>query len=102
MEQKHLDLRKGGKDMVRTNVLVIAVKNFKGKDKLIDYYLILPDGEKIYAFSRRYSDNTYKMCKGGVRINDLLTKKSHDTAIMYLVKRMKFMLPYLKEEYNVA
>ena len=96
------ETKKGGKDMVKTNVLVIAIKNFRGKEKLIDYYLVLPDGEKIYAFSRRYTDNTYKMCKGGVRLNDLLTKKSHDTAIMYLVKRMKFMLPYLKEEYQVA
>ena len=88
--------------MVKTNVLVIAVKNFRGKDKLIDYYLILPDGERIYAFSRRYTDNTYKMCKGGMRLKDLLAKKSQDTAIIYLLKRMKFMLPDLKEEYQVA
>lgn len=88
--------------MVKTNVMVIAVKNFKGRDKLNDYYLVLPNGEKIYAFSRKYTDNTYKMCKGGVRLNDLLCKKSHDTAIMNLVKRMKFMLPYFMEEYNVA
>ena len=88
--------------MVKTNVLVIAVKNFKGKDKLIDYYLMMPDGEKIYAFSIIYTDHTYDMCKGGIRINDLLTKRSHDYGIMRLVKRMKFMLPYLKEEYNVA
>ncbi|MCR5847638.1 MAG: hypothetical protein K6G75_05915 [Lachnospiraceae bacterium] len=88
--------------MVKTNVLVIAVKNFKGRDKLIDYFLLLPDGESIYAFSRKYTDNTYRMCRGGVRLNDLLTKKSHDTGIMNLVKRMKFMLPYLKEEYQVA
>lgn len=88
--------------MVKTNVWVIAVKNFKGKDKLTDYYLVLPDGKQIYAFSKLYTDNTYKMCKGGVRLNDLLTKRTHDTGIMSLVKRMKFMLPYLKEEYMVA
>ena len=88
--------------MVKTNVWVVAVKNFKGKDKLTDYFLVLPDGERIYAFSRRYTDNTYKMCRGGIRLNHLLCKKTDDTGIMALVKRMKFMLPYLKEEYCIA
>ena len=88
--------------MVKTNVWVVAVKNFKGKDKLLDYYLVLPDGERIWAFSRKYTDNTYRMCKGGMRLNDLLTTRKDDTGIMALVKRMKFMLPYLKEEYSVA
>ena len=88
--------------MVKTNVLVIGVKNFKGRDKLIDYYWVMPNGERIYAFSRRYTDNTYKMCKDGIRLNDLRCKRTHDTAIMYLVKRMKVMVPYLKAEYDVA
>lgn len=88
--------------MVKTNVLVVAVKNFKGKDKLTDYYWVLPDGEQIYAFSRKYTDNTYNMCKGGIRLNDLLCTRKNDEGIMRLVKRMKFMLPYLKEEYLVA
>ncbi len=88
--------------MVKTNVLVIGIKNFKGKDKLTDYYWILTNGTRIYAFSRRYTDNTYNLCKGGIRLNDLLCKKTHDTGIMYLVKRMKVMVPYLKEEYDVA
>ena len=88
--------------MVKTNVWVVAVKNFKGRDKLTDYFLVLPDGERIYAFSRRYTDNTYKMCRGGIRLNDLLCKKTYDTGVMGLVKRMKFMLPSLKEEYCIA
>ena len=88
--------------MVKTNVLVVGVKNFRGKDKMIDYFLLMPDGEKIYAFSIKYTDNTYNLCKGGVRINEILTKRTHDYGIMRLVKRMKFMLPYFKEEYNVA
>ena len=88
--------------MIKTNVSVLAVKNFKGEKKLTDYYLILPNGERVYAFSKAYTDNTYKMCKGGIRINDLLTKRTQDSGIMSLVKRMKFMLPYLKEEYGVA
>ena len=88
--------------MVKTNVLVVGVKNFKGKDKNIDYYLQMPNGERIYAFSIIYTDHTYKLCKGGIRINDLLTKRTHDYGVMRLVKRMKFMLPYFKEEYNVA
>ena len=88
--------------MVKTNVLVIGVKNFRGKEKMTDYYWILPTGEKIYAFSSRYTDNTYKLCKGGIRLNDLLCKKTHDIGVMNLVKRMKIMVPYLKEEYEVA
>ena len=70
----------------KTNVLVVAVKNFKGKDKLTDYYLILPNGEQVYAFSKKYTDNTYKMCKGGIRLNDLLVMKRHDEGVMSLVK----------------
>ena len=70
--------------MVKTNVLVVGVKNFKGKDKNIDYFLQMPDGEQIYAFSIIYTDHTYDMCKGGIRINDLLTKRSHDYGIMRL------------------
>ncbi len=88
--------------MVKTNVLIVGVKNFKGKDKNIDYFLLMPDGERIYAFSILYTDHTYAMCKGGIRINDLLTQRTRDSGVMRLVKRMKFMLPYLKEEYNVA
>ena len=88
--------------MIKTNVLVLAVKNFKGKKKLTDYYLVLPDGERIYAFSKTYTDNTYKMCKGGKRLNDLLSKKTSDTGVMSLVKKMRFMLPYFMEEYGVA
>ena len=88
--------------MVKTNVLVVAIKNFKGKDKLLDYYLVLPNGERIYAFSRKYTDNTYHMCKGGIRVNDLLTTRKNDAGVMALVKRLKFMMPYFKEEYEVA
>ena len=88
--------------MVKTNVWIKGIKNFKGRDKLTDYYLVLPNGEEIYAFSRRYTDNTYNMCKGGMRLNDLLTKKTHDAGVNALIKRMKFMLPYFKEEYQVA
>ena len=88
--------------MVKTNVWVIAVKNFKGKKKLLDYYWVLPDGERIYAFSKPYTDNTYRMCKGGMRLNDLLCVRKADEGVMALVKRMKFMVSYLKEEYMVA
>lgn len=88
--------------MVKTNVWIVAVKNFRGVDKLVDYYMVFPDGERIYVFSKKYTDRTYSMCKGGIRINDLLTKRTQDSGVMSLVKRMKFMLPYLKEEYGVA
>ena len=88
--------------MIKTHVLALAAKNFRGEKKLTDYYLVLPDGERIYEFSKTYTDNTYNMCKGGKRLNDLLCKKTSDSGIMSLVKRMKFMLPYFKEEFDVA
>lgn len=88
--------------MVKTNILILAVKNFRGEKKMTDYYLVFPSGEKIYAFSKAYTDNTYNLCKGGVRLKTLLFKRSQDAGVMSLVKKIKFMLPYFKEEYDVA
>ena len=80
---------------------MIGVKNFKGKDKLIDYFIEIPGREKIYAFSRKFTQNAYDMCNSGIRVNELSTKRTRDRGIMNLVKRLNTMLPYLSEYYEL-
>lgn len=86
---------------VTEQVKVIGVKNFKGEGKWIDYYIVVPGQERMYVFSRRYTHSTYNMCKAGVRINQILTKKSRDTGVMRLVKYLRVMMPYLTEYYDL-
>ncbi len=83
------------------SVKMIGVKNFKGKDKLIDYFIDVPGKERIYAFSRTFTQNAYDMCKPGIRVNDLSTKRTRDKGIMKLVERLNSMLPYLSEYYEL-
>ena len=84
-----------------SNYLVVGEKNFSGKDKVVDYYLIAGD-EKIYAFSRIYTHHSYEMCKSGIRVSDLLTKRSRDTGVMRVVKMANRMIPYLIEYHELA
>ena len=86
---------------VDNKVKLIGKKNFTGSDKLIDYYFLPDSNERIYAFSKAYTNNSYDLCKAGIRINDLTQRRSHDTGIMRLVKYTKFILPYLAEEYEL-
>ena len=86
---------------VAEHVKMIGIKNFKGDEKLIDYYVLVPGCEKMYAFSKVYTHNTYDMCKSGVRINELLTKKSRDAGVMRLVKYRHVIMPYLTEYYDL-
>lgn len=83
------------------NINLIGIKNFKKQDKLIDYYLVLPNHTKLYAFRRNYTHNTYNMCKSGILVNELLGMRSRDTSIMHLVKYTNVMMPYLVEEYGL-
>ena len=83
------------------SVMMIGVKNFKGKDKLIDYFIEIPGKERIYAFSKKFAQNAYDMCKSGIRVNDLSTKRTRDRGIMKLVERLNSMLPYLSEYYEL-
>ncbi len=83
------------------NVKVVAQKNFNGEKKMIDYYLVTESHEKIYAFTRKYANGTYELCKAGIRVNDLLTFRSRDNGVMRLVKYAKVIMPYLAEEYNL-
>ena len=88
--------------MFEANYTVVGRKNFSNNLRKIDYYLRYPTGEMLFLFTKNYSFNTYNLCKGGVRINDLLTKKSKDVNIMKLVNHLNRFESYLKYEYEVA
>lgn len=88
--------------MMEKNIKVVGIKNFKGADKLIDFYLVTENQDKIYAFSKIYTHKTYELCRSGIRVNDLLTTRSRDTGVMRLVKYTKVIMPYLAEEYCLA
>lgn len=89
------------KVFLEEQVRLTGVKNFTGKDKLIDYYIEQPGQDRIYAFSKIFTQNTYDMCKSGIRVNELSTKRSRDRGVMQLVKYLNVMLPYLSEYYEL-
>lgn len=73
----------------------------KGRNRKIDYFLLSADGEKNYAFTRCYTNHTYELCKSGIDVNSLLSKRTRDTGIMNLIKYTKLILPTLVEEYSL-
>lgn len=80
---------------------IVGIKNFRGTDKRIDYYLVTRGHERLYAFSGIYTNNAYNMCKSGIMVNDLASKRCRDTGIMRLVNQTNRMLPYLAEIYEL-
>ena len=89
------------KVILTEQVKLTGVKNFTGKDKLIDYYIEQPGRDKIYAFSKIFTQNIYDMCKSGIRVNELSTKRSRDRGVMRLVNYLNMVLPYLSEYYGL-
>ena len=84
-----------------SKMMMIGVKNFKGSEKQIDYYLITNNNDWLYAFTVGYTHNTYDLCKSGILVNDLVGKRTRDTGIMRLVKHINRMLPYLADIYDL-
>lgn len=78
-----------------------AVECFKNGNRQLKYYLEMPGKERMYAFTRAYTNGTYNICKSGIRVNELSTKRSKDKAVMKLVNYLNFMLPYLTEYYDL-
>ena len=68
---------------------------------LVDYYIVQPGSEWIYAFTRPFSKNTYNLCKSGISIKTLLCRKTRDTAVMKLIRHTAYMMPYFFEEYEL-
>ena len=73
----------------------------KSGKRQVDYYIVQPGCEMIYAFTRPYAKNAYDLCKSGVSIKALLCKKTRDTAIMKLIRYTAYMMPYFLEEYEL-
>lgn len=86
---------------VADDVRIVGVKNFSGRDKFVDYYLQVPNQANIYAFSKTYTNHSYDLCKSGIRVNDLISRRTRDTGVMRVVKYTNLILPYLAEEYNL-
>lgn len=86
--------------MFKENLVVIGRKNFRDNTKKIDYFLRDSVGREEYLFTKNYSNNSYNLCKGGVRINTLLVTKNKDYRIMRLVEHLKRFVPCLKQEYG--
>lgn len=87
---------------LNNNIKMVGEKEFRGKKRQIHYYLIIPNQDKVYAFTQEYTSNTYNMCKSGIVINKLASVRSRDAGIMKLVKYTNFMLPYLVETYELS
>ena len=82
------------------NVCLVGVKgNGKERKRRNSYYIRTDKNEMLYAFSRNYSRHTYDLCKSGIRVNDLVSRRTRDTAVMNLVNYTNLMLPYLAEIY---
>ena len=62
---------------VKNNVFLIAQESWKGCRKL-DYYLILKNGKKYYAFSRDYSRRCHILCQGATPVNTILKIREHN------------------------
>lgn len=88
--------------MFEENIWIIGRKNFKGNCRWIDFYLIMASGEEKFIFTKKYSHHSYDLCKGGIRINELIVTKSRDFGIMRVVDHVKRMKRYIKEEFQVA
>ncbi len=70
----------------------------KGREKVIDFYLVGPKGDREYAFTRKYTRATYDLVKGGIPVKLLMQVKTKDKMVMRLVKYASLMMPYFMEE----
>lgn len=85
---------------LKNNVFLVA-KDVQKEERMLDYYLRLPDGTEEYVFSKRYSSVCYGRCKSGVPVNEVLYGKMRNTAFMNLAKHLRIMMPYMVEYLGV-
>ena len=83
------------------NMKIVGIRNFRGAAKTIDYFLVTKEHVNLYAFSSVYTHNSYNLCKSGILVNDLASRRSRDTGVMRLVNQVNRMLPYLAEIYDL-
>ena len=89
------------KVILTNRVKMYGIKDGEGRNKVVHYYIQCPGMERIYAFTRPYSTGAYEICKSGILVNDLSTRRTRDKAVMKLVKYLNVMLPYLREYYDL-
>ena len=90
---RHVDLKR--------DVLLIGERVEKDFDKRINYYILVPGYERIFAFQKKYYASAYRLCKNGIRINDLSVLRTRDRRVMKLVDYVNVMLPYFTEYYEL-
>ena len=84
---------------VANNVFIVARKS--PKERKLDYYMQLPNREESYLFTRKYSAECYEVCKAGTPINDLISRRKRNIALMELVKYVNYRMPYFIEYYEL-
>lgn len=84
---------------VDDRIKFIVNMNSAGK---IDFYILTANNKKIYAFTRIYSARIWELCRSGVMVNRLMYKRTKNEDIMLLVKYVRYIMPYLCEEYNIG
>lgn len=81
------------------NVCLVATKSCQYRK--LDYYLVLPNGQWFYGFTRDYSTTCYELCRSKISVDKVIRCKRNNKAIMNLVKYVKRMVPYLIQYYGV-
>lgn len=69
---------------------------------MLDYYLVLKNGKKYYAFSRDYSRRCHDLCQKIIPINKILRIRENNKAVMNLKKYLGRMMPFLMEYYEIS
>lgn len=78
------------------NIKLIAKRSKRSRD-FLDYYLVLGNGQNLYAFTRKFSLTCFNFYKSGCPLNIALHRKESNKAHMYLIKYLNFIMPYLAE-----
>lgn len=90
------------KVVLKDKVRIVGVRNDKRPHNwMIDYYLVTPNQERLYAFSRKFTNGAYDLCKSPVFVNDISSLRSMDRGVMKLVNYLNYMLPYLVDYYDL-
>lgn len=78
-------------------------EKFHNGDRVIDFYLVSSNGaRRIYAFTRKYSNNSWNLVKSGAPVNKIITNHSGDPGVKAVVNQTRRMIPYLVEEYGIV
>ncbi len=96
-QERRKDMKKKYSN-ISNNIRVIGFNRMQGSKEVVNYYIVNASGKREYAFTRKYTRNTYNLVKGGIPLKDLLQVRSKDKMVMMLVKYMALMMPYFIEE----